>query len=112
MADADIWRSDFRSIRNNFLKIVLAFSKHLVYNSSSSRKKRLLDEYLALSPNGKATDSDSVIFKVRILVALLKELVLPVLFLSKNRKLQYHKNDHQRILTKPKEKEKVVGYDR
>ena len=27
----------------------------------------------ALSPNGKATDSDSVIFKVRILVALLQK---------------------------------------
>ena len=33
-----------------------------------------------LSPNGKATDSDSVIFKVRILVALLKELTGQFLF--------------------------------
>ena len=32
------------------------------------------DEDIGLSPNGKATDSDSVIFKVRILVALRKEL--------------------------------------
>ncbi len=30
------------------------------------------DEDIGLSPNGKATDSDSVIFKVRILVALLR----------------------------------------
>ena len=30
-----------------------------------------------LSPNGKATDSDSVIFKVRILVAQLKSICLP-----------------------------------
>ena len=35
----------------------------------------------APSPNGKATDSDSVIFKVRILVALLKELTGQFLFL-------------------------------
>ena len=35
----------------------------------------------APSPNGKATDSDSVIFKVRILVALLKELIGQFLFL-------------------------------
>lgn len=34
----------------------------------------------APSPNGKATDSDSVIFKVRILVALLKELTGQFLF--------------------------------
>ena len=35
----------------------------------------------APSPNGKATDSDSVIFKVRILLALLKELTGQFLFL-------------------------------
>ena len=46
--------------------------------------KKALDEMLTilyntfrcvdgLSPNGKATDSDSVIFKVRILVALLQK---------------------------------------
>ena len=29
-----------------------------------------------------------------------------------HRKLQYHKTEDQRVLTKPKEKEKVVGYDR
>ena len=45
-----------------------------------------------LSPNGKATDSDSVIFKVRILVAQLRALrsrcsffVLVVLVVEKNR---------------------------
>ena len=32
------------------------------------------DIWIGLSPNGKATDSDSVIFKVRILVAQLQAL--------------------------------------
>ena len=32
-------------------------------------------QFIGLSPNGKATDSDSVIFKVRILVAQLKAFV-------------------------------------
>ena len=30
-------------------------------------------QFIGLSPNGKATDSDSVIFKVRILVAQLEK---------------------------------------
>ncbi len=34
-------------------------------------------QFIGLSPNGKATDSDSVIFKVRILVAQLKSICLP-----------------------------------
>ncbi len=49
----------------NFLYFPLAKRIYFVYNSSSSQE-------IALSPNGKATDSDSVIFQVRILVALLK----------------------------------------
>ena len=38
----------------------------LIYNRKVVTKKMTI----APSPNGKATDSDSVIFKVRILVAL------------------------------------------
>ena len=38
--------------------------RYIVYNDIRSSD--------GLSPNGKATDSDSVIFKVRILVAQLK----------------------------------------
>ena len=47
------------------LKIVLDESSHLSYNSPC--------QHDGLSPNGKATDSDSVIFKVRILVAQLEK---------------------------------------
>ena len=36
-------------------------------------EKNHCERYIGLSPNGKATDSDSVIFKVRILVAQLFE---------------------------------------
>ena len=43
----------------------------LYYNIACGSKAD--PEKIALSPNGKATDSDSVIFKVRILVALRKK---------------------------------------
>ena len=36
-------------------------------------EKNHCERYIGLSPNGKATDSDSVIFKVRILVAQRKK---------------------------------------
>ena len=46
------------------MKIILDEFIRLRYNDIRSSN--------GLSPNGKATDSDSVIFKVRILVAQLK----------------------------------------
>ena len=70
------------------LPILKIFSKKFIfvidiffgipYNTSCCGNKA---QRIGLSPNGKATDSDSVIFKVRILVALLKELTGQFLFL-------------------------------
>ena len=47
---------------------VIDISFGIPYNTSCCGNKA---QRIGLSPNGKATDSDSVIFKVRILVALL-----------------------------------------
>ena len=49
---------------------VIDISFGIPYNTSCCGNKA---QRIGLSPNGKATDSDSVIFKVRILVALLAE---------------------------------------
>ena len=57
---------------------VIDISFGIPYNTSCCGNKA---QRIGLSPNGKATDSDSVIFKVRILVALLKELTGQFLFL-------------------------------
>ena len=56
---------------------VIDISFGIPYNTSCCNNKA---QRIGLSPNGKATDSDSVIFKVRILVALLKELTGQFLF--------------------------------
>ena len=56
---------------------VIDISFGIPYNTSCCGNKA---QRIGLSPNGKATDSDSVIFKVRILVALLKELTGQFLF--------------------------------
>ena len=52
-------------------KLVIDISCIIPYNTSCCGNK---EQRIGLSPNGKATDSDSVIFKVRILVAQLRAL--------------------------------------
>ena len=59
------------------IKKVLAISEIIMYYI---QVPTIVGLDKAPSPNGKATDSDSVIFKVRILVALLKELTGQFLF--------------------------------
>ena len=57
---------------------VIDISFGIPYNTSCCGNKA---QRIGLSPNGKATDSDSVIFKVRILVAQLRALRLKCSFL-------------------------------
>ena len=57
---------------------VIDISFGIPYNTSCCSNKA---QRIGLSPNGKATDSDSVIFKVRILVAQLRALRLKCSFL-------------------------------
>ena len=57
---------------------VIDISFGIPYNTSCCGNK---EQRIGLSPNGKATDSDSVIFKVRILVAQLRALRLKCSFL-------------------------------
>ena len=59
-------------------KLVIDISCIIPYNTSCCGNK---EQRIGLSPNGKATDSDSVIFKVRILVAQLRALRLKCSFL-------------------------------
>ena len=51
---------------------------YIILFAQSKQHERIKNE--GLSPNGKATDSDSVIFQVRILVALLKRYSFEYLF--------------------------------
>ncbi len=62
---------------------------YIILFAHSKQHERIKNE--GLSPNGKATDSDSVIFQVRILVALLKRYLGEYLFFYINGgHLTYH----------------------
>ena len=52
---------------------------YIILFAHSKQHERI--KYEGLSPNGKATDSDSVIFQVRILVALVERYSFECLFL-------------------------------
>ena len=55
---------------------------YIILFAHSKQHERI--KYEGLSPNGKATDSDSVIFQVRILVALVERYSFECLFFMLN----------------------------
>ena len=67
-----------RKIFSKKFILVIDISCGIPYNTLCCGNKT---QRIGLSPNGKATDSDSVIFKVRILVAQLRALRLKCSFL-------------------------------
>ena len=76
---------------------VIDISFGIPYNTSCCGNKA---QRIGLSPNGKATDSDSVIFKVRILVAQLEKAaglcefkVLRFFTYSEKRNMEWEKRE-------------------
>ena len=88
--------STVEAVKNSFEKILAKKDKkieELQKNVDDAEKyKKIIKEYLTFE--GRNEDFEDYMKN-------------PI-----HRKLQYHKTEDQRVLTKPKEKEKVVGYDR